>query len=492
MPEGDARHSGRRLRRWSAGLVVLILVAAMLAYQFDLGARWFGLGAPSPAAEPAKVPPPPGLKLPSARTPAAVAPELPRRDAARSAVRRALARPVRDRSLGPHVAVAVSELSDGKVRYRYGADRVTPASTMKLLTTTAALQVLGPAHRFTTKAVAGRHGRVVTLVGGGDPLLERAPLDSAGSHGQDMNGFTYPARADLQTLAGATARALKDLGRTRVRLRYDTSLFSGPSVNPHWPKGYVPENVVSPISPLWVDEGRVRPTTVRRVKDPARTAATAFARALAAQNIHVVGAPRPAVAPAAAETLAEVKSAPLAEIVQHILELSDNEGAEVLARQVALATGRPASFAGGAAAVRSTLRTLGIDLAGARTYDGSGLSRQDRLAPETLLQVLETAASPQHPRLRAVVAGLPVAGFTGSLAYRFSRSRPIALGRVHAKTGTLTGVNAYAGTVTTRDGVVLAFTAITDRTPVGRTLDARAALDRIAAALAACTCGSTP
>jgi D-alanyl-D-alanine carboxypeptidase/D-alanyl-D-alanine-endopeptidase (penicillin-binding protein 4) len=142
--------------------------------------------------------------------------------------------------------------------------------------------------------------------------------------------------------------------------------------------------------------------------------------------------------------------------------------------------------------VRKVLGGLGVHLTGARIHDGSGLSRQDRLRPETLLSVLETASAADHPGLRAVVADLPVAGFTGSLAFRFEAGDRAGRGLVRAKTGTLTGVHALAGTVTTQDGVVLAFVAVTDRVRERDTLAARATLDRIAAALAGCTCASTP
>ena len=75
--------------------------------------------------------------------------------------------------------------------------------------------------------------------------------------------------------------------------------------------------------------------------------------------------------------IAEVSSAPLVQIVQHILEVSDNEGAEVLLRQVAIARGHAGSSVAGVAAVRATLAGLGLDLRGLRLYDGSGLSRED-------------------------------------------------------------------------------------------------------------------
>lgn len=535
MSGGDVRHStGRRLRKGGSGLVVLVLVAALASHVFELGPRWLGWDYPSPVTEPSKVAPPPGLTLPtpsaapvvaSAAAPGAVDP---------TAVRRALRRLLRDEDLGPRVAVSVGSLTDAAA-FSTGPDTVTPASTMKLLTTTAALATLGPDHTFRTTVVAGASPREVVLVGGGDPLLARTPSTDA-----------YPARADIVTLAKATARSLEQLGRTRVRVGYDASLFTGPSVNPAWPASYVPDDVVSPISALWVDEGREGSDGPQRSADPALAAATAFANALSRQGIVVRGEPRPTVAPtdepasgdepdsdpsetpapgssdeeaaasdgsragtsdgtdaegAASDAptagvspeireYAAVESAPVSQIAQWVLEVSDNEAAEVLFRHVALAEGQPGSFAGGSTAVPAVLDRLGVDLAGATILDGSGLSRRNRLDPDTLLGVLSAAASPEHPELRAVATGLPVAGFTGSLTYRFGDGAAEGLGLVRAKTGTLTGVHGLAGLVTDAGGAVLSFVAVADRVAVPDTLDAREQLDGVAAALAACDCST--
>ncbi|MGH3364706.1 MAG: D-alanyl-D-alanine carboxypeptidase, partial [Nocardioidaceae bacterium] len=211
MAGGDVRHSdvpsGRRVRRWSAGLVAFVLVLAGLSWTFDLGPRVLGWDYPSPITEPAEVAPPPGLTLPSPSEAAAVA-EVPSEEAADpTAVRRAVARLLRDKDLGPRVSVAVGQLSDDSTVFETGPSSVTPASTMKMLTTTAALAALGPEHTFRTTVVAGSSTRDVVLVGGGDPLLARAP-----------DSDVYPARADIVTLAKATARSLKKLGRLRVRL----------------------------------------------------------------------------------------------------------------------------------------------------------------------------------------------------------------------------------------------------------------------------------
>jgi serine-type D-Ala-D-Ala carboxypeptidase/endopeptidase (penicillin-binding protein 4) len=476
VPKGD----GRRLRRSTGGLVVLVLVAALASYQFDLGSRWFGLGTPSPITEPAKVLPPAGLKLPDARQAAQVAQPTNDQPVDAAAVRRALAPLVGAKKLGRHVVVEVARLSDGKVAYRHGGGPVTPASTMKMLTTVAALHAVGPQHRFTTKVMATPQSKRIVLVGGGDPLLTRRP------------SADYPGGADIDTLARSTAKALKKLGRSRVTLGYDASLFSGPSVNPKWEPTYIPEDVVSPISALWVDEGREEPGLASRSRTPARQAAQAFADALARHHIKVQGSPVSARAPSGGRSIARVRSAPLAEIVQHTLELSDNEAAEVLSRQTAVATNRPASFKGGVKAVRSVLNGLGVSTAGDRIYDGSGLSRDDRLTPQTLLSVLQVASGPGHREVRPAVASLPVAGFTGSLRNRFATASVLGRGTVRAKTGTLTGVHGLTGIVTSPDGAVMSFVAIADKVKPVNTLFALSRIDAMAAALGACACAARP
>ncbi len=481
-PVRQVRRVGRRLRRTTTALVLLVLAAAGVAIPTDLGER-LGVAAappaPDPVTEPAAVPPPAGLTLPVPPAARPVAVPSGAEPPAAEAVRRSVQGLVTARRLGRRVAVEVAGVGGAPV-YRYGVPVVTPASTMKLLTAQAALHALGPDHRFATTVMA-RGGRL-TLVGGGDPLLARAPAPE---------GFAdYPARADLRTLARATARQLGQQGRAPVRLAYDASLFTGPAVSPDWEPGYVPDDVVSPISALWVDEGRDVTGLADRSADPASAAAAAFAAALRGQGVAVRGPVRPGTAGPAAVEVARVESAPVAQVVQHVLEISDNEGAEVLARHVALAQARPASFSGASRAVADVLTSLGVDLGGAVILDGSGLSRDNRLPVTTLLDVLAVGASARHPDVRATVAGLPVAGFTGSLAYRFETGAPAGPGSVRAKTGTLTGVHGLAGVVTSRDGVVMRFVAIADRVREPQTLFTRDRLDQIASALAACTCAT--
>ncbi len=482
MPQGDARHparSGRRLRRVTSGLVVGVLVLALAAHVFELGPRWFGFDYPSPVDEPAEVAPPPGLTLPAAEDPGSVAEAADEVDVDEDAVRAALRRLVRAPALGRRVAVRVTELPDGDTVYSHGVDRVTPASTLKMLTATAALHELGPDHRFATTVVAAPSLKRVVLVGGGDPLLSSRP------EGQDV----YPARADVDTLARTTARSLRDAGRTRVRVGFDDSLFAGPPVSPDWEPSYVPDNVVTPISPLWVDEG-IPENEWRRSRQPSLEAARAFVRALERRKIEVVGAPRRQVAPEEAGEVARVESAPLAQVVEHVLAVSDNEGAEVLARHVALAAEETPSFAGATRAVEAALADLGVDTSGDRILDGSGLARGNRLDPDTLTALITVLSGADHADLRSALTGLPVAGFSGSLAYRFDEGDPAGEGTVRAKTGTLSRVSGLAGTVTTVDGAVLGFVVVADRIRKPRTEEARERLDRLAAELAACTCAA--
>lgn len=170
-----------------------------------------------------------------------------------------------------------------------------------------------------------------------------------------------------------------------------------------------------------------------------------------------------------------------------MLTHSDNDIAEALARQTALAAGAKADFAGAERETRRALGRLGLPVDGARFADGSGLDRADRVTARLLTSLLARAAHTDHPELRPILTGLPVAGFSGTLAGRYTGPEAAAgTGVVRAKTGTLTGVNTLAGTVVSADGRLLAFSflasATTDPTA------AQSTLDRLASTLADCGC----
>jgi D-alanyl-D-alanine carboxypeptidase/D-alanyl-D-alanine-endopeptidase (penicillin-binding protein 4) len=197
-------------------------------------------------------------------------------------------------------------------------------------------------------------------------------------------------------------------------------------------------------------------------------------------------------APAHAAALASVSSPPLSAIVGWMLRESNNVIAENLARQVALREGRPASFSGAAAAVTAVLRRLGVP-GGIHLVDGSGLSPQDRIAPAVLAHVVSLASTGAQGRLRAAITGMPVAGFSGTLAPGgsvFTEFSSRSRGLVQAKTGNLSSVATLAGLVYDASGRVLAFAFMTDQVRPVNLGKAAGGLDQMASALAGCGCRS--
>ncbi len=461
-------------------MINVFTLAAGIAVARMLPARLAALRVPSVAAGPALG----GGAVLSAGTLAGSLPTA-------SGLRSALAGPLSAPALGPQVAVLVADSATGRVLLsENGARLATPASTAKLATALAALEVLGGGARFTTRVADGAGPGSIILVGGGDPTLAVNQFPA-----QD-----YPRPATLASLAASTARALKSAGRTTVSLGYDASLYTGPGLAPGWPGDYVSAGDVTPIVSLEVDQGRLTPAGVpedsddpynlrARASDPVAMAAASFASLLGADGIRVTGSPVAQTAPARSAVIASVVSPPLSAVVEQMLQESNNVIAENVARHVALATGEPASFNGAAQAVITVLRRLGVT-SGIRLVDGSGLSGDDAIAPDTLVKILELAVA--RPRLRPLLAGLPVAGFSGTLSAGesvFSGIGGAALGSVRAKTGNLGTVTSLAGLVADQNGETLVFAVMADQVPsAGLLSEAASAIDAVAAALAGCGC----
>ncbi|MFF5967514.1 D-alanyl-D-alanine carboxypeptidase/D-alanyl-D-alanine-endopeptidase [Streptomyces collinus] len=376
---------------------------------------------------------------------------------------------LKDPALGPRPAAAVIDVTTGRRLFgKASGAALTPASTTKVATAVAALSAMGADHRLTTRAALEPDTKEVVLVGGGDPTLTaRKSTDGA---------------ASLRTLAAGTAAALADRGVREVTLSYDTTRYAGDEMHPIGVDGNL-----APVTPLMADEGRTDDSTsgpAQRVKDPAADATRRFGELLKSHGIKTT-APGPSKATTRAKTLAAVSSPPLSAVVERMLTNSDNDIAEALARQTAIATGHRADFGGAGKAISSRLRELGLPVKGAAFKDGSGLDRADRLTPDLLTALLAKAADPSHPELRPALTGLPVAGFTGTLTTRYTDG---ASGVVRAKTGTLSGVHTLAGTLVDEDGRLLAFAFMATDTDPGRPAATQQALDRIASALAVCGC----
>jgi D-alanyl-D-alanine carboxypeptidase/D-alanyl-D-alanine-endopeptidase (penicillin-binding protein 4) len=497
---------GRASGYWwaSAGAALAVLAAVVALALVRPGQDPDGVvAAPTPSRGPEPAP----VAVLSAAGSDVPAPTAP-------GVRAAIDELVRGGLLGEAVSVAVVDAVTGEDLYRHKSDRPTvPASTTKLVTAATVLATRGPAHQLATVAVAGSQPGEVVLVGGGDPTLAVGPA-----------GF-YPGAARLDRLAEQVRAALGETAVARVTV--DATRFTGPVHGP-WTADIPASGFVGPITALMTDGARVAPDPAqeqrpaRRWEAPDLAAGEAFAALLDAPVDSVTRgtappppSPSPAVpsppsqagpspSPTAAGPVARggdgppppgtelgrVTSPPVQRLVEIMLATSDNVVAEALARQVALASGEPASFRGAAAAMAEELDRLGIRLGGSKLADGSGLSRANQLTATLLTDLLAAAASgPERPHA-GVFAALPVAGWSGTLAdrYRTPQSRTRAgAGAVRAKTGSLDRVDALAGLVTTADGRVLAFALLADDVPVDQST-ARAALDRIAATLAGCGC----
>jgi len=427
--------------------------------------------------------------------------------------------------LGDRVHVSVRDMTTGAVLYgREPAVLTVPASTTKLVTAATVLAAVGPTHRIPTRVVAGAAPGEVVLIGGGDPTLSI-----------DDTGF-YPGAARLDVLAAATRTALGDTAPTKVLI--DSSLFSGPAFGPGWDDDIPTGGYAAAITALMVDGARTDPAAAKgwapRSAAPDLAAGRAFARALglpvdavdttpagytdqlpgsptqpvggtdavaSAPTSSATGQPatpdgpsganpdQPAEAGPGAE-LARIESPPMARLVEMMLSDSDNVLAEALARQVAIARGEPASFAGAAVAMDAVLAELGLPADQSDLYDGSGLSRSNRVTPGLLTELTVLAGSGDRPALTGLFSGLPVAAWSGTLQGRYQAAdapQRVGAGVVRAKTGSLSGINALAGTVTTADGRLLAFAVLADEVPL--LIDAaQAGLDRIAATLARCGC----
>jgi D-alanyl-D-alanine carboxypeptidase/D-alanyl-D-alanine-endopeptidase (penicillin-binding protein 4) len=370
-----------------------------------------------------------------------------------------------DASLGGSVGAIVLDVATGAVVYqREAAMSRSLASNQKVFTALAILDALGPEGRIETTVTWDPATSTLTLVGAGDPTL--ASVAASGSSLADL------ADQVMGQVSGD------------VSLRYDTSLFDGSGIAPGWDPDYPALGIAARVSPLVVDRSRIGGDEVRQ-PDPALAAAEAFAVLLADRGVSVGDI---ADGASAGQVIATTTSEPIAVMVETMLTESDNDMAEILDHLAGAEESGVGSFESGAAATLATLQSLGIPVSGAAFVDGSGLSYEDVASPLTLATAVSLTSGATAPSWTwPVVLGLPIAGLTGTLADRFADAdTQAAAGFVRAKTGTLIGVSTLAGTVVDADGRLLAFAFMSDATT--DVDSSRAALDRAAAALAACGC----
>jgi D-alanyl-D-alanine carboxypeptidase/D-alanyl-D-alanine-endopeptidase (penicillin-binding protein 4) len=439
-------------------LVALIAVAAIalvIAFRVDEDPNALPAGA-SPQPSPASL-------TPRINPVAADAP-APTPDGMRTELAEALTNP----NLG-ELSGEISDALTGATLWSANPTRgMVPASTIKVLTAGAALLALPHDQRITTTVVAGANGQVI-LVGAGDPTLSVQP------DGQETF-FTDAPRIS------ALADQIKKAGVPVTSVGVDTTAFSGPTLAPSWDPADIAAGNITPIESLIADSGRNDPLFIDspRTSTPALTAGAALADALG-----IDAAPTEATAPAGAQVIAQVQSAPLVTRLGDMMRASDNVLAETVSIEIAKATGGRPTLDGGIDAVRKTLGDNGFNMTGTVLADVSGLSDDNRVSAGLLDSVVKAGAGDAQPKLRPLLDMLPVAGATGTLADRFDTQNRAGAGWVRAKTGTLTSASALVGVVQTREGRVLSFALMSN----GSTPDAaRPALDAIAVALRECGC----
>lgn len=349
----------------------------------------------------------------------------------------------------------VVEEEDGTRLYARNADTLLmPASNRKLFASSAIVECLGADHQFSTELWLD--GADVILKGDGDP--------SFGGRYYDSPQFALAPLVD----------ALRRRGVRRVRdVIADVSRFDRDTVPGSWKVGNLPYSYAAPVDAITYAEnvaGEV--TTV----EPGLFAARALREALTFAGIRVDGALRLNVQPRAwRERIAAVPSPFVRQMLATVLKNSHNLYTEVLFKDLAAT---PASY-GQALAIERRFLTeeVGVRDDEFRFVDGCGLSTDDLVTPAALIKIVRWMNAPAR---RATFTPLMAqAGDEGTIHYRNA-----ALGaRLHAKTGTINGVNALSGFVEMPDGRFRYFSIVLNH-HLADGSDANKAIDAIVAAIA--------
>jgi len=240
---------------------------------------------------------------------------------------------------------------------------------------------------------------------------------------------------------------------------------------------------------LWGTIGKSAPPWQQdlAVIDPARWAASALIDVLREEGISVRGGARSRYQTlneaeheitSPGTLLAVHQSVPLSQAITVTNKVSQNLHAEMLLREVGFVTQGSGTLRAGLAARASFLQELGItqDGTGVALQDGSGLARQDLTTPDSTVALLQAMwARPEHD---IWLASLPIGGVDGTLEHRF-KDIPGA-DHVHAKTGSLSHVNALSGYIETRKHGWLAFSIMVNST-VGHDAEVRDFIDHLCA-----------
>jgi len=395
------------------------------------------------------------------------------------------------------MSVHVRDIESGHVVFDYFGDTpLNPASNQKLLTSSAAIDLLGPDYTFATRVL--RQDRTLVLVGEGDPSLQVEDLralagavareidtaaidellvdDSAFSrerfgpgYSQDGPGLSYeapssalsvgynvvdviavprtkPTRVEITTAPASAGIVVRNRARIGSKRALDVRTFAE--------KG---KTIVEVKGTL---RRRSAPFVVRRrLATPSIFCGTLFAELLAAATTSQPLPVRRGVVRDDAEEIAVHESATLLEILDLGMSYSNNFIAEQVLRTVAWRmTGEPGDWPAGQDILRGYWSALGGDAEALTVENAAGLSREGRLTTMGIVDLLAVAHR-TAPTGASLLDVLPVAGEPGTLRSRLRLSGK----RVWAKTGTLRDVSGLSGVITREDGTPqLAFSILTN------------------------------
>lgn len=403
------------------------------------------------------------------------------------------------------VSLVVRETGAATPRLQLNAGQArNPASLMKLVTTFAGLELLGPAYTWKTTAwtsaqlADGVLDGDLMLKGGGDPKLTieqfwlllrqlraRGVREITGDLMLDRSGLA-PIRHDPAAFDDQPLRPY-NVGPDPLLLNFNTIRLTLVPPSDADAVGAQVQTLAEPAPANLDILNRLKPTAggcgdwrEQLRADPVRqggrwqlTLSGGFPTACGERNWNLSPLPhtdylagvfsqiwtelggrwqggvRSGRVPPEARQLAAIESPPLAEVIRDINKYSNN----VMARQLYLSLGangpaRPASTAEAEATLRAWLIRRGLDMPELVLDNGSGLSREGRASAASLERLLQAAW--QSPLMPEFVASLPLVAVDGTMKKRLNGNG--VAGHAHIKTGSLEGVKTIAGYVQDRQG----------------------------------------
>jgi D-alanyl-D-alanine carboxypeptidase/D-alanyl-D-alanine-endopeptidase (penicillin-binding protein 4) len=371
----------------------------------------------------------------------------------------------RDPRLGKDLAIRILDPATGTTVYTsQSLEAQLAASNTKIITAFVSLKRLGATTRITTKVLRDPGRTWVKLVGAGDPFLTSARYDE---------------------LAANTVRGLKEASSTgrapsSIKVYYNDSLFPKHVNATGWRSSYLPGEV-NPVSPLQ----RYGAHTMY----PSLDAAKYFASRLSARGVKATVIGR--TSSLYGTTVGLLRGTTILTSAQKMLHVSDNNIAEMLARLVAIKSGRPATYAGWRRAAHATLESAGVPMTGVSLVDGSGLTRVGTLSAKAIAWTLTRGIMSKESALSGFQSAFPIAGRSGTIDDSYGRYNTYptrcAAGKIWAKTGHIQGVYALSGVAIAADGRKRVFSFVANYVPYGYSgLEIRRALDRLAATVVGC------